>query len=53
MEVKPNTTNVVYIDEYPELAKRVWMRRLAAERLGGVIQLPQVIPFQKGPEDAA
>ena len=34
MEATPDTTNVVYIDEYPELQKRVWLRRLAAERTG-------------------
>lgn len=32
MELVPNIDNVVYIDEYPELQKRVWLRRLAAER---------------------
>lgn len=34
MESEPNTENVHYIDEYPELRKRVWLRRLAAERSG-------------------
>lgn len=33
MEIIPNTENVHYIDEYPELAKRVWLRRLAQSRL--------------------
>lgn len=32
MELVPDITNVVYIDEYPELKKRVWLRRLNAER---------------------
>lgn len=46
MECEPDTTNVSYIDEYPELKKRVWLRRLAQARLGGdavgstVIYLP-------------
>lgn len=31
---QPDTTNVVYIDEYPELQKKVWLRRLAQERAG-------------------
>lgn len=31
---EPDTTNVVYIDEYPELQKKVWLRRLALERAG-------------------
>jgi hypothetical protein len=32
VELVPDITNVVYIDEYPELAKRVWLRRLNAQR---------------------
>jgi len=28
MEEEPNTENVHYIDEYPELAKRVQLRRM-------------------------
>jgi len=28
METEPNTENVVYIDEYPELAERVRLRRM-------------------------
>lgn len=32
MEQEPNTENVHYIDEYPELAKRVWLRRLNEQR---------------------
>lgn len=31
---QPDTENVVYIDEYPELRKKVWLRRLAQERMG-------------------
>lgn len=34
--VTPDTTNVVYIDEFPELKKRVFLRRLAAERAGNL-----------------
>lgn len=40
MELVPDTTNVVYIDEYPELKKRVWLRRLAAERSGQMALFP-------------
>lgn len=29
--------NVAFIDEYPELAKRVWLRRLARDRSLGRI----------------
>ncbi len=40
MEGEPDTENVVYIDEYPELAKKVWLRRLAQERnVGNVVML--------------
>jgi len=35
MENEPDTENVVYIDEYPELQKRVWLRRLAQQRALG------------------
>jgi hypothetical protein len=45
MELVPDTTNVVYIDEYPELKKRVWMRRLAAERAGKLTLVPDLIIF--------
>jgi hypothetical protein len=46
MENEPDTTNVVYIDEYPELAKKVWLRRLAASRqMGQVISLQNLIIF--------
>lgn len=37
--------NVAFIDEYPELRKRVWLRRLARERALGVTVLPKVIQF--------
>jgi hypothetical protein len=52
VEGAPDTMNVVYIDEYPELKKRVWLRRLAAGRLSGVIDFPQIIEFPK-PDGAA
>lgn len=32
---EPDYENVVFIDEYPELAKKVWLRRLNEQRLGG------------------
>lgn len=55
MEQEPDTENVVYLDEYPELQKKVWLRRLHAERHSGVIALPRVIEFPKSPDpdDAA
>ncbi len=45
MELVPDITNVVYIDEYPELKKRVFLRRLAAERAGKLVLLPDLIIF--------
>lgn len=36
MEADPDTANVSYIDEYPELQKRVWLRRLAEQRLSKI-----------------
>lgn len=44
-EQEPDTENVVYMDEYPELRKRVWLRRLNAARQATVIALPRVIQF--------
>jgi hypothetical protein len=32
MENEPDTENVVYLDEYPELKKRVWLRNLHEQR---------------------
>lgn len=32
MEQEPDTDNVVYLDEYPELKKRVWLRNLHEQR---------------------
>lgn len=48
---EPDTTNVVYIDEFPELKKRVFMRRLAQERAGKLVSLnlmvfPDILPPQ-------
>lgn len=37
MEQEPDYTNVVFIDEYPELAKRSWLKRLDRDR--GIGQL--------------
>jgi len=53
MESEPDTTNVSYIDEYPELKKRVWMRRLAQERTVGIKALENVIIFPEPPDGAA
>ena len=55
MENEPDTDNVVYLDEYPELAKRVWLRRLAQERLGKqATGLTLIIPFERDdPPDGA
>ena len=55
MEQEPDTENVVYIDEYPELAKKVWLRRLAAQRqLGNVATLYcEVFVLPKQPDEPA
>ena len=47
---EPDTANVVYIDEYPELKKRVWLRRLNEQRRLGQValtepSLTQIIPL--------
>ena len=49
MEEEPNTENVVYLDEYPELTKKVWLRRLAQQRQIGqnVVHICNVIPFER------
>jgi hypothetical protein len=53
LELLVDNTNVVYIDEYPELKKKVWLRRLAAERAGQLAMIEQPIPFPHTPDDAA
>ena len=53
MDREPDTTNVVYIDEYPELAKRVWLRRLAQQRLLGKEATCQLIVLPEPPDGAA
>jgi hypothetical protein len=53
MDKEPDTQNVLYIDEYPELAKRVWLRRFAQERAVGIKVLENVIIFPTPPDGAA
>lgn len=55
MEKDPDTTNVVYIDEYPELKKRVWLRRLAEQRAAQqIVGLTVILPFDRPePPDGA
>ena len=51
--------NVAFIDEYPELAKRVWLRRLARDRsLGRIASRESVttiiyLPTSDTPDDIA
>jgi hypothetical protein len=52
LELLVDNTNVVYIDEYPELKKRVWLRRLAAERSGQLASTDLII-FPTPPDGAA
>lgn len=61
MEAEPDTSNVSYIDEYPELAKRVSLRRLAGQRLSQTalpqtaeihhFQYPKVTEIRRQPPD--
>lgn len=56
MENEPDTDNVLYMDEYPEIAKRVWLRRLAQERLSKqAVGLTVILPFERSddPPDGA
>lgn len=54
MEAEPDTQNVVYIDEYPELAKRVWLRRLEQQRrLGNTATVFCEIYVMPEPPDGA
>lgn len=59
VEGAPDTDNVAYMDEYPDLAKKVWLRRLAASRLGGnamglcrIVVLPLPINYREMMEQA-
>ena len=61
MEGEPTDENVSYLDEYPELQKKVWLRRLAQSRQLGetaispithVYQFPKVTEIpRKHPDD--
>lgn len=53
MEKEPDTTNVHYIDEYPELKKRVWLRRLNQERQLGKEAVGKIIVLPEPPDGAA
>lgn len=53
LELAVDNTNVVFMDEYPDLKKRVWLRRLAAERAGQLATIDHLIPFPRTPDDAA
>ncbi len=48
-----NTDNVHFMDEYPDLAKKVWLRRLNQERLLGREALTLILPFPEPPDGAA
>ena len=50
-----DTTNVHYIDEYPELAKRVWLRRLHAQRQVGEVasSLCLILSLPEPPDTAS
>jgi hypothetical protein len=51
MENEPDTDNVLFMDEYPELKKKVWLRRLAQERLSNAaLGLTTIISFERPDE---
>ena len=57
-EREPDTTNVHYIDEYPELQTRVWLRRLHQDRAMGRTALDWthqviVLPDRTPPDETA
>lgn len=56
MEGDPSDENVSYMDEYPELKKRVWLRRLNVQRQMGEVATTQIfyLPVQEEePDDAS
>lgn len=62
MEGEPTDENVEYMDEHPEAQKRVWLRRLNAQRQLGetavtpmtrVYQFPKVTEIKPEPPDGA
>lgn len=55
MENEPDTENVLYMDEYPELAKKVWLRRLNAQRMLGntANHLCEIFVLPEPPDGAA
>jgi len=46
-EQEPDTENVLYLDEYPELKKRVWLRNLEEQRRVGkdLVHMTHIIPM--------
>lgn len=56
MEQEPNTENVLYIDEYPELEERLRLQRLARPALRQALhQMHSLVIFERPepPEPAA
>lgn len=54
MEGDPQDDNVHYLDEYPDLQKKVWLRRLNEDRRLGraaLTHLTEIIPFPRNPDD--
>lgn len=51
VEREPDTENVVYIDEYPHLAEKIRLQRLARPAVSNVISLRNVLIFEKGESD--
>ena len=55
METEPDTTNVHYLDEYPELAERLRLQRLARPAVSAALhQMTQIVQFERPePPDGA
>lgn len=58
MEAEPDTENVVYIDEYPELKRRVELRRMGqmtlfASDMGNTVITLYEMPEGSPPDGAA
>lgn len=57
MEIEPDTNNVAYMDEYPEIEERLRLQRLArpavSQALHEITRVVQFEPRVEPPDDAA
>lgn len=54
-EKEPNYDNVHFLDECPDLKKRVWLRRLNNQRIVGKVATTEIfyLPEITDPDDAS